>query len=197
VKRIIYLASALALLPLACGEEGVTPLEPDRLEPATPANVLRNVELSFDNRDIGLFKATLSNGFVFYFDPRKVGQLPRGGRTPIPESWNYSEIVQWVSDLFEKAYFISLHIEAGKVGRPEPEENTYLADNIKVTLIVKMNELEGYTYDGYGNVEFEKYAAANGEDYWRIKYWWDRAGPGFGGYPASPPPSLGAALAAF
>jgi hypothetical protein len=189
------MALALALLPLACGEEGVAPLEPDRLEPLMPLTVLRNVEVAFDNRDLGLFKTALSSDFVFYFDPRKVGQLPPGGKNPLPESRSYSEIVQWVSDLFEKAYFISLTFGLGTVGEPEPEENTYLAGNIKVTLIVKMDEHEGYTYDGYGNVEFEKYAAANGEDYWRIKYWWERGGSSRE-YPASTPPSVGAARAA-
>lgn len=197
MKKVIIAFAAASVLLLACGEEGVTPPPgPDRLEPATPANVLRNVELAFDGRDINLFRTALSPYFVFYFDPRQVGKYPPGGRYLIPESGSYSEIVRWVSDLFEKAYFISLSIEAGKVGRPEPEENTYFAGNIKVTLIVKMDELEGYTYDGYANVEFEKYAAANGEDYWRIEAWWDRGGRGWGEYPASTPPSFGAAPAA-
>ncbi len=196
MDRIIYMALALALLPLACGEGGVAPQTADRLEPATPLTVLRNVELAFDNRDLGLFKTALSPDFVLYFDPRRVGRLPPGGKNPIPESGSYSEIVRWVSDLFEKAYFISLTFGLGNVGEPEPEEKTYLTENIKVTLIVKMDEHEGYTYDGYGNVEFEKYAAANGEDYWRIKYWWDRGGDASGECPASTPPSFGAAPAA-
>ncbi len=186
---------AAAVLLLACGdEEGVAPLEPDRLEPASPVNVLKNVELAFNNRDIGLFKAMLSPNFVFYFDPREVGKLPPGGRHRGPESGSYSGIVRWVNDLFEKAYFISLSIETGKVGRPDPEENTYRADNLKVTLIVKMDEVEGYIHNGYANVEFEKYAAT-GERYWRITKWWDRGGRGSGEYPASTPPSLGTALA--
>lgn len=194
--RLLTPLVAAAVLLLGCGdEEGVAPQEPDRLEPASPANVLKNVELAFNNRDIGLFKAMLSPNFVFYFDPRKVGKLPPGGRYPIPESGSYSGIVRWVNDLFENAYFISLSIETGKLGRPDPEENTYRADNIKVTLIVKMDEVEGYIYNGYANVEFEKYAAENGEDYWRITAWWDRGGRGSGEYPASTPPSLGTALA--
>jgi hypothetical protein len=195
MNRMIYLATALALLALACGEEeGLTPLEPDRLEPASPVNVLKNVELAFNNRDIGLFKAMLSLNFVFYFDPREVGKLPPGGRYRIPESGSYSGIVRSVNDLFERAYFISLSIETRNVGRPDPEENTYRADNIKVTLVVKMDELKWFICKGYGNVEFEKYAAA-GERYWRITNWWDRSGRGSGEYPASTPPSFGTALA--
>ncbi len=188
MNRMIYLALALALLPLACGEEGLTPQTPDRLEPASPVDVLENLELAFDNRDIGLFKAMLSTNFVFYFDPRKVGKLPPNEIPRGPESGTYSGIVTWVNDLFENAYFISLSIETGNVGRPDPEENTYRADNIKVTLIVKMDELEGYTYSGYANAEFEKYAAENGEDYWRIKAWWDRGRDDAGEHRASTPP---------
>lgn len=187
-KVIVSVIVVTAVLALSCGEEEiVAPLEPDRLESTSPVDVLKNVELAFNNRDIDLFKAMLSPNFVFYFDPRKVGKLPPGGgRYPVPESGSFSGIVTWVNDLFEKAYFISLSIETGKVGRPDPEENTYRADNIKVTLIVKMDELEGYTYDGYANVGFEKYAAENAEDYWRITGWWDRGGSS-GEYPASTP----------
>jgi hypothetical protein len=186
---------AVAVLLLGCGDEEVAaPLEPDRLEPASPVNVLKNVELAFNNRDIGLFKAMLSPNFVFYFDPRDMGRSPPGSIYIIPESWSYTEFWRAANDLFEKAYFISLSIETGKVGRPDPEENTYRADFIKVTLIVKMDELKGYICKRYGNVEFEKYAAA-GERYWRITNWWDRGGRGSGEYPASTPPSLGTALA--
>ncbi len=194
-KIMPAVVAATLLTATACEETYEPPPPPDRYEPTTPADVLRNVELAFDNRDVGLFKAMLSANFVFYFDPRKVGKLPPGGRTPLPESRSYSEIVRWVNDLFETAYFISLSIETGKLEPPYPEENTYRADNIKVTLVVKNDELNGYIYEGYGSAEFEKYAAANGEDYWRITAWWDRGGRGSGGYPASTPPSLGAGLA--
>jgi hypothetical protein len=197
MKKAAFVFAAVATVLLACTlEESVAPRAPDRLEPTSPAHVLKNVELAFNNRDIGLFKAMLSTDFIFYFDPREVGKLPPGGRGryPIPESGSYSGIVRWVNDLFENAYFISLSIETGKLGRPDPEENTYRADNIKVTLIVKMDEVEGYIYNGYANVEFEKYAAT-GERYWRITNWWDRGGRGSGEYPASTPASLGTALA--
>jgi hypothetical protein len=171
MKRIITLAAALALLAFACGdEEGVTPQEPDRLSPTSPANVLENVELAFNNRDLNLFKDMLSENFVIYFDPDEVGRRP-GAKRPIPESWSYTEIVRRVNDLFE----------------------TFRADNIKVTLIVKETELEGFTYERYGNVEFEKYRADAGVNYWRITKWWDRARPGYGEYRTSLRPSPGKA----
>ncbi len=188
MRKVTIGVLVITALALGCGEEGVTPQTPDRLEPASPVDVLENLELAFDNRDIGLFKAMLSENFVFYFDPREVGQLPRNDKPRGPESGTYSGIVTWVNDLFENAYFLSLSIETGNVGRPDPEENTYRADNLKLTLVVKMDELDGYIYDRYGHVEFEKYAAGNGEDYWRIKAWWDRGRDDAGEHRASTPP---------
>jgi len=193
MKRIITLAAALALLAFACGdEEGVTPQEPDRLSPTSPANVLENVELAFNNRDLNLFKDMLSENFVIYFDPDEVGRRP-GAKRPIPESWSYTEIVRRVNDLFETAYYISMSIDKRNVGDPRPAETTFRADNIKVTLIVKETELEGFTYERYGNVEFEKYRADAGVNYWRITKWWDRARPGYGEYRTSLRPSPGKA----
>jgi hypothetical protein len=71
VKKIIIASVAVALLLLACfEEEGVTPRVPDRVEPTSPAHVLRNVEISFNQRDINLLKAMLSADFVFYFEAK-------------------------------------------------------------------------------------------------------------------------------
>ena len=197
MKKTITLAAAVALLALSCGEEeGVTPQEPDRLAPTSPANVIKNVELAFNNRDINLFKDMLSENFVFYFDPDEVGRRP-GGKRRIPRSGSYTDIVRSVNDLFETAYSISMSIDMRSVGDPGPAETTFRADNIKVTLIVNDDELKGFTYDRYGNVEFEKYRADAGENYWRLRKWWDRADPGYGEYPTSLRPSPGTPPATF
>jgi hypothetical protein len=184
MKRLLpILGMASFLVAVACAETvGPGAPVPDRLEPASPVAVLRNVELAFNNRDIGLFRTTLSPNFILFPDPRELGKLPPGGEYRIPEPWTYDGIIGNVSDLFETAYAIRMSIETEKVGRPDPEENTYRADNLKVTLIVKTDEVNGFIYEGNGNVEFEKYAAA-GETYWRITKWWDRGGS-YGEYPA-------------
>jgi hypothetical protein len=86
-----------------------------------------------------------------------------------------------------------MSIDKRNVGDPRPAETTFRADNIKVNLIVNEDELKVSSYERYGHVEFEKYRADAGENYWRVTKWWERGGPGYGEYPASLPPSPGTA----
>jgi hypothetical protein len=183
VKKLLPLAALTVILSGTACEEEVEPPPPppDRLAPTSPVNVLKNVELAFNDRDINLFKDMLSENFIFYFDPDELGRRP-GGKRRIPESYSYTEIVRRVNDLFETAYSISMSIDTRNVRDPGPAETTFRADNIKVTLIVKETELKGFTYERYGHVEFEKYRADAGENYWRITKWWDRARPAYGEY---------------
>jgi hypothetical protein len=176
MKKMITLGAAFALLALSCGEEeGVTPQEPDRLEPTSPANVLKNVEISFNNRDVDLLKAMLSTTFVFYFDPDDVGQNPPGRRYEIPESWSYTEFWKAVDNMFTKAYSISLTIPTGNVGTPGENETKYSAENISINFLVMVDELNGYMADqGYCNFAFESYTSEAGKKCWRLTKWWDR-----------------------
>jgi hypothetical protein len=200
VKKIIAMAAALALLALSCGdEEGVTPQEPDRLAPTSPANVLKNVELAFNNRDVDLLKAMLSLNFIFYFDPDDVGQNPPGKPYIIPESWSYTVFWQAVYNMFTKAHSISLSMPTGEVGTPGENETTYRADKISVSLLVMVDELNGYIADnGHCNYEFESYTSEAGKKCWRLTKWWDRTS----GAPAdvrlgAAPTSLGKILSLF
>ncbi len=200
MKRIITLAAALALLALSCGEEeGVTPQEPDRLAPTSPANVLENVELAFNNRDVDLLKAMLSTAFVFYFDPDDVGQNPPGSLYRIPESWSYTEFWIVVNKILTKAHSVSLTIPTGNVGTPGENETKYRADNISIDLIVMVDELIGYQANqGYCNFAFESYTSETGKKCWRLSGWWDRtAVPAAGVRFALAPSSFGRILAIF
>jgi hypothetical protein len=130
VKKVIIAPVAIALLLLACGEEGVTPTEPERLEPTSPVNVLKNVAISFNQRDINLLKAMLGPNFVFYFDPRDVGQNPPESHYVIPESWNRGEFIEAVNDLYKKAFRVSLSITPTTSAsrgpkRPSTRQKTY------------------------------------------------------------------------
>jgi hypothetical protein len=200
MKRIITLAGAVALLALSCGEEeGVTPQEPDRLAPTSPANVLENVEISFNQCNVDLLKAMLSTNFVFYFDPDDVGQRVPGSYYIIPESWSYTVFWQAVNNMFTKAYSISLTIPTGGVGTPGENETKYRADNISINLTVMVDELNGYRADqGFCNFAFESYDSEAGKKCWRLSAWWDRtavpaAGLGLG----LAPTSLGRILSLF
>jgi hypothetical protein len=199
MNKAIIFTIATAMLLLACGgEEGVTPRVPDRVEPTTPANVLKNVEISFNQRDINLLKAMLSENFVFYFDPHDVGQSPPGSQYHIPESWSYTEFWQALNNMFDKAYSINLSIPTGRVGTPAENETKYKAENISISLLVMIDELSGFIADnGYCNFEFEGNEGAFGKKYWRLTKWWDRTSQYFDEHPGAGGVSFGRILALF
>ncbi len=199
MKRMVSLAAALALLGLACfnEEEGVTPRVPDRLEATTPTNVLKNVEISFNQRDINLLKAMLSTEFVFYFDPRDLGQNPPGSQYVIPESWTRAEFLRAAANMFKKAHTISLSIGTGSVGEPRPEETEYQAENVPAELLVMLDELNGYIANSASTFEFERYLAEGGGKHWRLTEWQDRGRYCDEAPAALEPATLGRVLAVF
>jgi hypothetical protein len=177
---LVAATAAAALILMGClfsPPPEVPPQQP--VEMTTPANVLKNIAIAYNQRDINLYKKSLSPEFVFYFDPRDVGKTPPGSTYIIPESWPYT--VDWdaTNNMFQKAYSINLSIPTGNVHEPAPEENTYLVENIRISLLVMIDELNGYIAEGgYCNFEFQKYKNERGEDRWRLKYWWDRTSEG-------------------
>jgi len=199
MKKMVTLATAVALLALSCGdEEGVTPQEPDRYKPTSPVNVLENVELAFNNRDIDLLKAMLSTTFIFYFDPDDVGQHPPGSQYRIPGGWSYTEFWRVADNMFTKAYSISLSIPTDQIGTPGENETTYRADNVSINLIVMVDELTGYQANqGYCNYEFEKYTGEEGKKCWRLTKWWDRTAVFADGSLGVKPTSFGRILAMY
>lgn len=197
MKEVIIAFAALALAAAGCFED-VPPPRGDRVEATTPAPVLTNVAASFNQRDINLLKAMLSENFVFYFDPRDVGQTAPGGKYIIPESWSYTEFWQAVNNMFTTAYSIDVKIPTHRVGTPSENETTYRADNIPISLLVMVDEMYGYLSDhGYCNFEFEKYEAASGNKYWRLIGWWDRTSAYLDESTSVVPPSVGMILAYF
>jgi hypothetical protein len=141
----------------------------------SPANVLKTVEIAYNQNNIQYYKDALSENFVFYFDPDDVGQTPPGGGNYIiPESWTYTEDWNATKRMFEGAHNISLSIYTTGIGTPDPEATIYRAENIKIRLLVMLDEINGYLADaGYCNFEFEKYTNARGEVLWRLTKWWD------------------------
>jgi hypothetical protein len=196
MKSVVTLTVALILLTLSCfEEEGVTPRGPEPPEPTSPANVLKNVVISFNQPDIGLLKAMLNE---FYFDPRDVGQSPPGGHYLIPESWSYVEFWNAVGNMFDKAYAINLSLPTDRIGTPGENETTYKADNVSISLLVMIDELDGFIADkGYCNFEFERYESAGGKKHWRLTKWWDRTSQSYDENPGVEPVSLGKVLALF
>jgi hypothetical protein len=140
----------------------------------SPVNVLKTIEIAYNQKTIQYYKDALSENFIFYFDPDDVGQNPPGKEYVIPESWSYTEDWQATERMFEGAHSISLGINISGVGTPDPEATTYMAENVKIRLLVMLDEINGYLADaGYCNFEFEKYTNDRGEVRWRLTKWWD------------------------
>jgi hypothetical protein len=100
--------------------------------------------------------------------------------------------------MFRKAYRISLSIPTGRVGTPGENETKYKAENISISLLVMIDELNGFIADnGYCNFEFERYESAGGKKYWRLTKWWDRTSQGYDENPGARGESLGKILALF
>jgi hypothetical protein len=174
---ILVLASLLA--PTACEETydspGTTP--PRWPDSTSPTAVLKTVEISFNERNIDFFKSTLGPNFVFYIDPRDVGQELPPNNPPAPSSWDYESFWRVVRNMFNEAYTIDLSINTSRVGEPSPEERTYGADNIELVLLVMVDERNGYVADGYCNFEFESYPTKERKKNWRLTKLWDRTSP--------------------
>ena len=199
MKKAIIASVAVAVLTLACEDRVHAPTPtPEPTGAASPAEVLEAVALSFNERAIKVLASALSENFVFYFDPRDVGQSPPGKpEYRIPESWSYAEFWQVLNKMFRQAHSISLSIPTGRVGTPGENETRYKADNVSISLIVMVDELNGFIADqGYCNFEFERYEAG-GKKFWRLTGWWDRTSQGYDEYPGVEPASLGRILALY
>jgi hypothetical protein len=194
-KVTVGVVVAAALLPLACGEEeGITRPPPTFL----PADVIDDVEISFNRRDIDLLKSCLSRDFVFYFDPDDVGRKPPGKEYIIPTSWAYTEFWSAAGNMFHLAYAISLYIPANQIGTPKPGENRYKAENVSISLLVMVDELNGFIAEGgHCDFAFEAYYNEQEEKLWRLVGWWDFTSVRADGMPELEPTSLGRILALY
>ena len=196
MKKILYILAAL--LALSCFEEGGTTPGPEGPPEATsPANVLKCVEMTFNLREKKIVVDEQSDNFVFYFDPDDVGQNPPGGGYVIPESWSCADFRGAVSNMYRKAFSISLTIPTGRVGTPDPNQPTYKAENISIQLLVMIDELNGYIANGYCNFEFMRYDGKEGEKLWRLTTWWDNTGVSYDANPGVSPTSVGRVFALF
>ncbi len=180
----------LAALGTGClfGDEPEAPPEiPAMTEPKL---VLANVEHAFNERDKDLLHDCVQADFIFYFDAGDVGQKPPGSEYRIPESWSKAEFMGACSNMFDKAYRISLSVPRDKIGKPKEGVTYFVAEKIPLDILVMVDELNGYQADrGYCDFEFAKQADGK----WLMVKWRDHTG---GGY-ADSPATLGRILALY
>jgi hypothetical protein len=198
--RKLTAAAALTALALAgCDGTIVDGDEPPIPEYTSPATVLKAVQISFNQRNFSYLVASLSEGFVFYFDPDDVGQYPPGGGNyKIPESWTYDEFWKAAHNMLQMAYSISFFVRVESLRQPAENEATYKAPDVKLSLLVMVDETNGYFIDGrYCDFAFERYESEKGERLWRLTGWWDHTAEFYDGGAAASPATLGKILALF
>jgi hypothetical protein len=96
------------------------------------------------------------------------------------------------------AYSVSLYIPASQIGTPDPGQNKYRADNVSISLLVMVDDLNGFIADGgYCNFAFEVYYNEKEEKRWRLTGWWDFTSAHADEAPGLEPTSLGMILAMY
>jgi hypothetical protein len=175
MKRILLISIALAVLLGASCKEATEPEVPDYYG-ATPAECIYNLELSFNARDISIFEKQLAPDFTFWFSPLDVGHDVNG--YIIPSSWGYDHMRRAVWNIIrpydqEGGYDVAMQLPENDVGTPPEGATTYTAENIGISLLVMVDEDNGFIAN-MGTLEFAFEKANNGsEDYWRITDWRD------------------------
>ncbi len=201
MKRTITLTTAVtaAVLAFAGCDERVINGEPPKPEYTSPATVLKAVQISFNQRYIDYLKKSLSPEFIFYFDPRDVGASPPGKPGyKIPESWSHDDFTKAANGMLNMAYSISLFVRVGPLHEPGENETTYKAENVTISLLVMVDEVNGFMIDkGFCDFAFEAYYNEQKEKRWRLTGWWDFTSGGYDESAAVAPGSLGKLLALY
>ena len=202
MKRIITLTTAVTVAALAftgCSKTVVNGNDPPMPEYTSPATVLKAVQISFNQGNIDALKKSLSPKFVFYFDRRDVGASPPGKPGyKIPASWSYGEFWQAAYSMFNNAYSISLFVPVGPLREPGENETTYKGENVTISLLVMVDEVNGFKIDkGFCDFAFEAYYNERKEKRWRLTGWWDFTSEGYDERAAVAPGSLGSVLALY
>ncbi len=202
MKRTITLTTAVTVAALAlirCDSTVINHREHPVPEYKSPATVLKAVQISFNQRNIDYLKKSLSPDFVFYFDPRDVGASPPGKPGyKIPESWSYAEFTEAANRMLHTAYSISLFVPVGPLREPGENETTYKAENVTISLLVMVDEVDGFMIDkGFCDFAFEAYYNEQKEKRWRLTGWWDHTSGGYDESAEVAPASLGKLLALY
>jgi hypothetical protein len=177
MNRLLTILGIVSLVGAIACEEMYDPPPPPPSRwpvPTSPANVLKTVEISFNQRDIDMLKRVLSPNFVFYSNPGELGRAgPERDYPRPPPCYNYTEFWNVAYHMFNRAYSINLSIPTRGVGEPGPEETAFYADDVELSLLVMADEKSGYLAKGYCGFEFEKYKNEQEQDRWRLTKWWD------------------------
>ena len=200
MKELLRPAACLlaALALTGCDSTVINGREHPTPEYTSPATVLKAVQISFNQSNIDYLEKSLSPKFIFYFDPRDVGKNPPGKEYEIPESWSYDDFTDAANCMLHMAYSISLFVSVGPLRQPGENETTYKGENVTISLLVMVDEVNGFMIDkGFCDFAFEAYYNERKEKRWRLTGWWDFTSEGYDEYTAVSPVSLGRVLALY
>jgi len=151
----------------------------------TPRNVLKNLEISYNQQDLDLFKSCLSTSFRFELLSMEVDEIgiDMDGDGIKDSWWDYDKEVEYHRNLFQEgssdgAYPSPDHIY---LNLQIPQEDVWLTDNQEgredwviiptyFTLSITIFGTSNITADGYARF----YLRPEGEE-WRIIIWRDES----------------------
>jgi hypothetical protein len=165
------LAVGLALTVLfsftACDDGGTTPLPPPG---NTPAQVLEELELAFNDLDAELLERLLDTDFTFHFDEDDVGK-DVGGYI-IPESWDKEDFLAACARMFSEAYSVDLTVSTANVGDPSEGAAEFTAENVPIDLLVMVDPQNGFQANGFCDFAFVNDGSSDADN-WIIIGWRD------------------------
>jgi len=179
-KRGVLLLVAIALLSVVvsiqCFSEPEQP--PGEWYPnfENPWQCLKNLVYTYDRYQsdpdvVDKYKEVLDPEYVFYFDPDDVGSLV--GQYVIPVFWTYEEDWTATQNMFNQAYSITFEIpilnsqDAETFGIPDGDQFT--KNNVSISLLLMVDEVNGYIAQGFCDFTFAKNAAGQ----WHLIEWKD------------------------
>jgi len=187
MNRHRYISTAVVAAVLlvlgSCGEEdalgpGTELLRPTYLSPDRPENVIANLVLAYQHRDIEAYERLLAPEFVFRFQPGDVAEIGRA-------SWGRDEDIRATRRLFASDKVCGIEItltwDPAVPAREPGLEHTML---VRVTaMVLEVTECGGIAHRVDNDYQYFYLRREDGEEPtgWMIVEWRDVPGPGRAG----------------
>ncbi len=156
------------------------------LKPTSISNVLYNLKVSYNMKDLAKYRECFADGYVYVFDPRDVG-----GEHNIPESWGTVDEILSASHLFQsqpnvdgyRCGSISLSFMVGAEQFSSIDANWRMVTLSQVQLYVEARHKDNgdqLIYEVINDradfhfVRTDEVEPVTGERIWKIVYWVDK-----------------------
>jgi hypothetical protein len=142
-SAILLGATLLVITGLGCGDDKVTnPKVSPYLEPTSPSNVVANLQLAYQRREIDEYAKLLAPEFIFKFQPVDAQEIAK-------EFWTRDEDLAGTGALFGAAVVTSIAVSLGH-GPDAPADDLELPDDARKIRIdqtfLQVDETTGITW---------------------------------------------------